>query len=147
MRTSRMDLSAPLRTWVLLLLYAAELSASLWLAYDLRFDFDLDSVSQHERLIVLLWLVPAQLILLALFRQLKPLLGYFSTPDLTRMFHALTIGVFAAFAVWVGWGSPYAPPRSVIIIDCVFAMVGLAGVRLALRTYRESLTSSRLSNP
>jgi FlaA1/EpsC-like NDP-sugar epimerase len=146
MKTSRMDLPAPLRVWMLLFLYAAELSASLWLAYDLRFDFDLDPQSQHERLIVLQWFVPTQLILLAWFRQLKPLLGYFSTPDLAPMFHALTIGVFAAFAVWVGWGSPYAPPRSVIVIDCVFAMVGLTGVRLALRTYRESLTSSRLSN-
>src|SRR6266478_1104808 len=99
MRTSRMDLPAPLRVWVLLLLYAAELGASLWMAYDLRFDFALDAVSHHERLIVLLWLVPTQLILLALFRQLTPLLGYFSTPDLTRMFHALFIGVSVTLGI------------------------------------------------
>ena len=127
MRTSRMDVSAPMRVWVLLLLYAAELSASLWFAYELRFEFALDSMAKHERLIVLQWLVPTQLILLTLFRQLKPLLGYFSTPDLARMFHALTIGVGVTMAVWVGWGSPYAPPRSVIVIDSVFAMVGLTG--------------------
>src|SRR6266550_3127411 len=146
MRTSRMDVSAPMRVWVLLLLYAAELSASLWFAYELRFEFVLDPVSKHERLIVLQWLVPTQLVLLTLFRQLKPLLGYFSTPDLTRMFHALTIGVVVTLAVWVVWGSPYAPPRSVIVIDSVFAMVGLTGVRLALRTYRESLNSSSIGD-
>src|SRR5258706_15955488 len=99
MKTSRMDLPAPLRVWVLLLLYAAELGASLWMAYDLRFDFALDAVSHHERLIVLLWLGPTQLILPAFFFQLTPLLGYFSTSDLTRLFRALTIGVELAPAV------------------------------------------------
>ena len=138
----RLDLSPPNRFLVLLLFYEAELTASLWLAYDLRFDFMVDPASYQERYFVLLWLVPLQLILLGLFHQLTPLLGYFSTPDLARMFHALFISSIITVIVWVAWGAGFAPPRGVIAMDFVFCLVGLTGVRLALRTFRESLTVS-----
>src|SRR2546430_3482784 len=139
MKKFRLDLSPLKRLLVLLLLYASELAASLWLAYELRFDFMVDPASQQERYFVLLWLVPLQLILLGLFHQLTPLLGYFSTPDLARMFHALTISAVAAVIAWVAWGTGVAPPRGVIVVDFVFSLVGLTGVRLAMRTMRESL--------
>ena len=142
MRTPIMDLPPALRIWVRLLLYASELAASLWLAYELRFDFLVGPDSAQERLVVLLWLVPLQLVLLALFLQLSPLLGYFSTPDLARMVYALVISAGMAMGVWLALGAPYAPPRSVILIDLVFSLVGLTGARLALRTLRETLASS-----
>src|SRR5215472_3289524 len=136
-----LDVSPRQRFWFLLALYAAELSASLWLAYELRFDFGVDDASRQERLVVLAWLVPVQLVLLGLFHQLKILLGYFSTPDLARMFHALTISTVIAAIVWLLGGAGIAPPRGVIALDFVFALVGLTGVRLALRTFRESISS------
>ena len=138
MKKFRLDLSPPMRFLVLLLFYAAELTASLWLAYDLRFDFTVDPASWQERYFVLLWLVPLQLILLGLFHQLTPLLGYFSTPDLARMFHALFISSIITTIVWLAWGEGFAPPRGVIAMDFVFCLVGLTGVRLALRTFREA---------
>src|ERR1700677_654910 len=124
------------RFWVLLLLYALELTASLWMAYELRFDFVVDHSYSQERLFVLLWLVPLQLILLGLFQQLTPLLGYFSTPDLARMFHSLIISSITASLVWIFWGESFAPPRGVIALDFVFSLVGLTGVRLCLHTLR-----------
>jgi FlaA1/EpsC-like NDP-sugar epimerase len=146
LKNVRLDLSAPKRFAVLLLLYATELTASLWLAYELRFDFAVDPGYQHERLFVMLWLIPLQLILLGLFHQLRTILGYFSTPDLARMFHALTISTVIAGLVWIWPGPGFAPPRGVIVLDFVLALVGLTGVRLALRTLRESLTVSSRSN-
>jgi FlaA1/EpsC-like NDP-sugar epimerase len=145
MKAYYFDLAQRKRFWVLLLLYTVELTASLWMAYELRFDFLVDPVSRHERLVVLLWLIPTQLILLGLFQQLTPLLGYFSTPDLARMFHALLISSIIALLVWLTWGTGIAPPRGVIGLDFVFCLVGLTGVRLALRTLRESLTVSSKS--
>ena len=142
MKPFRLDLSSPTRFWVLLLVYALELTASLWLAYELRFDFLVESKFQHERLFVLCWLIPFQLLLLGLFHQLNTLLGYFSTPDLARMFHALTISAITAMVVWGIWGEGFAPPRGVIVLDFVFSLVGLTGARLSLRTFRESLTVS-----
>src|ERR1044072_5516637 len=116
MKLNIFEYSGPVRRWFLLVIYALELSASLWLAYELRFDFMLDSAAQTERLFVLIWLVPLQLILLGLFHQLRPLLGYFSTPDLARMFHALTISFLLGAGVWWFWGTGYAPPRGVLIL-------------------------------
>ncbi|NOS71961.1 MAG: polysaccharide biosynthesis protein [Verrucomicrobia bacterium] len=140
MKLNLFDYSPPVRVWLLLLLYTIELTASLWMAYELRFDFMMESAAQQERIIVLMWLVPLQLVLLGLFHQLRSLLGYFSTPDLARMFHALTISAVVAGIAWVIWGAGFAPPRGVIAIDFVFALVGLTGVRLAMRTLRESLS-------
>jgi FlaA1/EpsC-like NDP-sugar epimerase len=142
MKALYFDLAQRRRFWVLLLLYAIELTASLWMAYELRFDFVVDPGFRQERLFVLLWLVPLQLILLGLFQQLTPLLGFFSTPDLARMFHALIVSSVVVLIVWVIWGAGFAPPRGVIALDFVFCLVGLTGVRLALRTLRESLTVS-----
>src|ERR1039457_943418 len=146
MKTFRLDLPSRTRFWVLLFMYALELTASLWLAYELRFDFLVESKFQHERLFVLCWLIPLQLLLLGFFHQLNTLLGYFSTPDLARMFHALTISAIIALVVWGVWGEGAAPPRGVIVLDFIFCLVGLTGARLALRTFRESLTTSNKRN-
>src|SRR4029077_16752232 len=85
MRLNIFDYPAPFRVWVLVVLYTIQLSASLWVAYEVRFDFMVDSAFQQERILVLLWLIPLEVVLLSLFHQLRPLLGYFSTPDLARM--------------------------------------------------------------
>jgi FlaA1/EpsC-like NDP-sugar epimerase len=147
MKASRLlDLSPLTRFWVLLFLYTAELAASLWLAYELRFDFMVEAKFQQERLFVFCWLIPLQLLLLGLFHQLNTMLGYFSTPDLARMFHALTISSIIALVVWGVWGLGFAPPRGVIVLDFIFCLVGLTGARLALRTFRESLTASSKKN-
>jgi len=138
MRMNLFRYSPRVRVWMLLVLYAIELSATLWLAYELRFDFVVDEASQRERVIVLMWFVPLQLGVLALFKQLNPLLGYFSTPDLARMFHALFASAILASGVWLAAGSGIAPPRGVIMGNFIFALVALAGVRLALRALWES---------
>src|SRR5271165_1730528 len=136
MKNLYLDLSPTKRFAVLSLLYAMELIASLWLAYELRFDFAVDPGYQRERLLVLLWLIPLQLLMLGLFHQLRTLLGYFSTPDLARMVQALGISFFITGAFWIWPGPGFAPPRGVIVLDFVFSLVGLAGVRLALRSLR-----------
>lgn len=133
------SIPAPTRIGVLLMLYASELAASLWLAYELRFDFMVAPPYQEERLVVMLWLIPLQLLFLGLFHQFSPLLGYFSTPDLARMVHGLTLSLAVVGLAWAGWGAGVAPPRGVILVDYVCAVVGLTGARLALRTLRESI--------
>jgi FlaA1/EpsC-like NDP-sugar epimerase len=147
MKTFRLlELPSRTRFWVLLVVYAIELSCSLWMAYELRFDFMVEAQFQQERLFVLCWLIPLQLVLLGLFHQLNTLLGYFSTPDLARMFHALIISSIIAMVVWSVWGASVAPPRGVIVLDFIFCLVGLTGARLALRTFRESLTAASHKN-
>ncbi len=143
--SSFLDFSKPRRVSLLFFLYTIELIASLWLAYELRFDFSVASVAGQERLIVLCWLVPTQLLLLGFFHQLDALLGFFSTPDLSRLFQALVFGAAVASFAWLTAGEGFAPPRGVIVLDFVLALVGITGVRLALRTLSESLRVSRKS--
>ncbi len=131
-----------IRVWLLVTVYALELAASVWLAYELRFDFAIDPEQQKMRMLVILWLVPLQLVLLGLFHQFTPLLGYFSIPDLARMFHALATSAALAVIAWFTWESQVAPPRGVIAMDFILALVGLTGVRLILRTVRELRTAS-----
>src|SRR5271165_4689100 len=107
MKASPLDMPPRVRFWILFVVYAIELTASLWMAYELRFDFMVDEKFQQERLVVLCWLIPLQLILLWLFHQLDTLLGYFSTPDLARMFHALTISLAVGLVVWIVLGEGY----------------------------------------
>lgn len=135
--------SPPVRVWALLALYIVELCASLWLAYEVRFDFMMNAEFQEERLIVLLWFIPVELAFLALFHQFSPLLSYFSTPDLARLFHALFLSSVVAGIVWLITGVGFAPPRGVIVINFVFALVGLTGGRLSLRAFRETYRSAR----
>lgn len=142
MKRHQLDVSSRVRFWLFLLVYTVELAASLWIAYALRFDFAVNPESQQERLFVLFWLVPLQLILLGLFHQFNSLLGYFSTPDLARMFHALFISFVIGIGMWYVCGEGFAPPRGVLAMDFVFSLVGLTGVRLALRSLRESLAIS-----
>ena len=59
------------------------------------------------------------------------------------MFHALFISSVITLIVWIVWGEGFAPPRGVIAMDFMFCLMGLTGIRLALRTFRESLTVSK----
>jgi len=148
MRLNLFDYSQSIRVWVLLLAYTAQLSASLWIGYELRFDFAVTPEAQAERLFVLCWLVPLEVLLLAVFHQLNSLLGYFSTPDLARMFHALFLSAILAGVVWLCVGAGFAPPRGVIVMNFVFALVGLTGSRLLLRAVREmSRTRTTTAEP
>jgi FlaA1/EpsC-like NDP-sugar epimerase len=138
-----LDISKRRRITLLLVLYSLELIASLWFAYELRFDFSVEAAYRHERLVVLSWLIPLQLACLGVLHQFDILPGFFSTPDLARLFHALVLGVAITAVAWVFLGTGYAPPRGVIALDFVLALVGLTGVRLALRTLSESQRVSR----
>ncbi len=142
LKSFRLEFSPPSRIAILLLLYSLELIASLWLAYELRFDFAVEPAYRQERVLVLLWMIPVQLILLGLFHQFKTLLGYFSTPDLARMFEALAFSCAICVLVWIWPGPGFSPPRGVIVLDFVLCLVGLTGVRLALRRLRESVPAA-----
>ena len=133
MKVSDITASPPLRILTLLVLYAAALSASLWLAYEFRFDFLVAPEFQRQRVLVLRWLVPMQLILLAGFRQFAPLLSYFSVPDLARLFYALVLGSALAWGLRLQFGIDFAPPKGVILVDFVLSLMSLASARLAFR--------------
>jgi FlaA1/EpsC-like NDP-sugar epimerase len=137
--------SAGARMILLLVLYTVTLTVSLWLAYQLRFDFDVPEVPVNFRaqmVSVVLWMIPLKLVLLWFFRQFAGLLSYFSIPDLTRLFYSVGLSSAIVAAVRLLGGINHAPPRGVILTDFVLSLVGLASIRLAFRLTRERFLTS-----
>jgi FlaA1/EpsC-like NDP-sugar epimerase len=125
------------RKAILLLLYTIGLAVSFILAYELRFDFAMEDNFGRQMFRYLPWIVALKLLLLFAFGQFEGLLSYFSLPDLGRLFRASFLYFTIVFAVWLISGGAYAPPRGVILSDCLLSFLGLAGIRLGFRLLRE----------
>ncbi len=126
-----------LRSLMLLVLYAGVLSASWWLAFQLRFDFQIPRAQQLPLHTNWLWLISTKLVLLYLMGQFSGLLSYFSLPDLRRQFLATVAGSVALIAVSKLVAGDYYTPRGVILIDFLLSLIGLCVLRLAFRVVRE----------
>ncbi|MHB8522462.1 MAG: polysaccharide biosynthesis protein [Limisphaerales bacterium] len=143
MKFKGLNETVTLRAAVLLVLYAAVLVVSRWLAYQLRFDFDVPPDSQLSLLSGWPWVLGLQLLLLVLFGQFSGLLSYFSLPDLRQLF--LAIGGASGIVLIARYHSNglLIEPRGVIVTDFVLSFLGLATVRLAFRVVRERFLSAR----
>jgi len=125
------------RILTLFVLYTLGLWASLWLAYKLRFDFDVPASLMEDFCKAGFLVVAIKLACLLGFRQFAGLLSYFSTPDLAKLFYALSVGAGTIAMVRYSAGIEYAPPRGIILLDLVISFLGLSAMRLVLRLYRE----------
>ncbi len=131
------EFSAGWRIPVVSVIYTIGLAFSLWLSYELRFDFSMPPRDHYEFLCVALWLIPAKLGLLLFIGHFAGLLSYFSIPDLKRLFYALAVGSLLAAGVWIATGGAFAPPRSVILADGLLSLLVLAAIRVLFRRFRE----------
>ncbi len=130
-------LSRVSRISVVLLVYVAGLLSSLWLSYQLRFDFNLPVTEKVQVIHFALWVVPLKLILLLLIGQFAGLLSYFSIPDLRRLILALASSSFVLALVWLLSEGQLAPPRCVILADFLLSLLFLSAIRLFFRLVRE----------
>jgi FlaA1/EpsC-like NDP-sugar epimerase len=113
---------------------AATLVGSLWLGYQLRFDFSVPADVKQVALLASLWVVSLKLFCLWRFRQFRVLLKYFSISEFTSLFWALFTSSLFVYGISAHLGWAYAPPRSVVVADFGFSLIGLAALRLALRS-------------
>jgi len=149
LKLEEMRRSTLARALLLTTLYSIALTASLWVSYLLRFDFERAQfpptfVSTEAKMVAIrnlfLWVIPLKLLMLLFFRQFEGLLSYFSIPDLRRLFFAIATSSSIVYAAWLIPDKP-APPRGVILIDFVISFVALASIRLAFRVIRERFFS------
>jgi FlaA1/EpsC-like NDP-sugar epimerase len=131
----------------LVLSYAAALVGSLWLGYQLRFDFAVPEETERTFLLVFAWVIGFKLFCLWRLRQFEVLAGYFSLPDFSRLFWILLATSFILFAISAHLGSDYAPPRSVVLVDFSFSILGLTAARLAFRQARTHAANRTPSPP
>lgn len=138
----------PFQFYFLLGGYAFLLAASMYLAYELRFDFTLSKEIQQERLQVILWAVPLKLSLLFAFGQFSGMLRYFGIPDFFRVLFALSTAtglILLMFFLyeWYGTGRiGRIPSRMVISQDFTFSIIAICGFRLGLRMLHDRLQSN-----
>ena len=128
------------------LAYAVLSFSSIWLAYQLRFDFFVSaSIAENEYrsaiIGVALWVIPVKLFTLAFFRQFSGLLSYFGTPDLYRLFRAVCVGSAVLGLIRLQYASIAILPRGVILIDFIVSFGLLAGFRVACRVVREIIVA------
>ena len=124
------------RVIVLQLLYSAVLAVSLYVAFQLRFDFYPTPYMNRYKLGLGISL-GLSLPLLWIFGQFKSLLSYFGLPDAQKIVFATSLanaGLLAANYLNPGL---LTPPRGVVVINFVFVTIGLIGARLSIRILRE----------
>jgi len=140
------DLRASTRLVVLLGLYTAIILASIYLAYELRFDFAVAPAFQAERLRLIKYVVGVKLIALLLFSQMGTMLRYFSIPDLLRVVGALgsaSILLMLPRAIGAHSLAIYSLPRGVVLIDLFLSVAAFCTLRLGLRIYQERVVMGR----
>ncbi|MCC5833548.1 MAG: polysaccharide biosynthesis protein [Opitutales bacterium] len=107
---------------------------SLWLSYQLRYDFRVPTAVMEDLWVLMLWLIPVKLLFLSLFGQLDALPGFLGWADVKRI--AAAMGIVAVLLLVLNIASGgigyWAPPRSVAVIDALFSSAGLLGFRLFL---------------
>lgn len=129
--------TAALRSVWLAIVYACLSGASLVLAYELRFDFDVPTEFRNQLLAALAWVVPLRLLGLACFRQLSGLPGFFSLPDLRSLCYAVGSGSLLILTWRFAQGIENGPPRGVLLTEAALILMSLAGFRVILRRIRE----------
>jgi FlaA1/EpsC-like NDP-sugar epimerase len=117
---------------ILVLAYAAGLAGSLWLGYQVRFNFAVPADTERTFPLVFAWLIGFKLFCLWRFREFDAYLGHFSLADFSRLTWVLLAMSFFVFGVSSQLGSDYAPPRGVVLADFSFSLLALTAIRLAL---------------
>jgi len=132
-----------MRLVTLLVLYTTILMIAWWLAFQLRFDFEL--AAEHRVSLESLWstVVCIKLLVLLSCGQFSGLLSYFSIPDLRRLSFAATISSLLLLVVRYNFAEFFPTPRGVILLDFFFSFAGLVAVRLGFRMIRERYLAPR----
>jgi FlaA1/EpsC-like NDP-sugar epimerase len=124
----------------------AALLGSLWLGYQIRFDFSVPAPTQHTFPLIFLWVLALKEFCLWRFRRYELLLGHFTVSESSSLFWALLVPSLFIFGVSNQLGSDYAPPRSVVLTDFGFSVIALTAIRLAFRP-RNQLRSTGGARP
>jgi FlaA1/EpsC-like NDP-sugar epimerase len=125
------------RGLVLVVIYVAVATFSLYLAYEIRFDFTVPPEHQQERIQVMWLVVVVKMLALFFARQMGSMVTFFGISDFFR----LSISLLASAALllllrFTGYGH-LSPPRGVLLIDFLVCLATFCGFRLSARLLRE----------
>ena len=111
-----------------------------WLAYQLRFDFQVSKEYQAQLDSYWHWVIPLQLGWLLLFRQFSGIYKYFSLPEIRSLAYAMTFSGISLYGLqWLPLD--FSPPRGVIMVQCMLGFLALGALRAAWRQAYETYFS------
>jgi lipopolysaccharide/colanic/teichoic acid biosynthesis glycosyltransferase len=124
--------------WVgVLALYAVVLVSSLWMSFELHYDFQIDPAGHSEFWNCLPWVVASQLAVLFWRRQCRALVSYFSFLELLQIGGALGIACLFHLLLRHVSSAGLAPTSGIIATDFVLSCWAITYARLSLRLMRE----------
>ena len=130
------------RKVLLVMLAGCVLVVCRWLAYQLRFDFEVPEEYQVQLKSHWYWVIPLQLGWLLLFRQFSGIYKYFSLPEVRCLAYAMTFSGLSLYGVrWLHLD--FSPPRGVILVQCMLGFLALGALRSAWRQAYEMYFSRR----
>lgn len=127
--------------------YAVILSASFYLAYEFRWDFDVPEGFADQRWNLIAPILICKIILLANAGQFRSVFSYFSLHDFSRIVMSVAAANGIMLALWYFSEASAAPPRGVILIDSILSVAGLCGGRLTLRMLKSHTWEPEESGP
>ena len=113
--------------------YVIALLCSYFLAYELRFDFDVPDNFREQRNGNFLWVMGLKWLFLWQAGQFKSIMAYFHLHDALRLFVALALVGFCLLFMWYSLGGTRVAPRSVILTDFLLGFFMIAAFRVSLR--------------
>ena len=131
-----------MKRYVVLLLkvgvYFFCLSASLVLAYNLKYGFLIPDTVQQTMWQTVGWLVSLKIIILVLIGEFKGIFSYFRLPDLFKIV-ACFVAVSTGLAVCHYFiRAPWLPERDILIADLLFSILFIFFFRASLRILNTS---------
>ena len=128
---------------LLLSLFAVVLYGTRWLAYQLRFDFDVMAVYRPQLQRDWPWVIALQLLCLVGFGQLSGIYRYVSLPDIIHLAWAMALsGALLDLSRWF-LDPEYCAPRGVILTQTMLGFLALGGMRAAWRLCHERFYSGK----
>ena len=125
-----------LRRLVLAALAGGLLVGCRWLAYQLRFDFDVPLASQVQLQSDWFWVIALQLVWLLIFGQFTGIYKYFSLHEIRYLAYAMAFAGLSLYAFRY-LKIAASPPKGIILVHCLLGFLALAGMRGAWRMIHE----------
>jgi FlaA1/EpsC-like NDP-sugar epimerase len=139
---TRVRLGLLIRRLIIVAITACALVVCRWLAYQLRFDFDVPLQYQVQLHRHWIWVIPLQMCCLFLFRQFSGIYKYFSLPEIRQLAYAMALsGVSLYILRFLDIG--YSPPRGVILVQSILGFLALGAMRSAWRLVHEQYFSRK----
>ena len=138
---------SPFRRSLFFILFDIVLSLStLFLAYNLRFNFHIEKQYLDNFFLVFVVLLFLKIVAIAYFKIYRVSWRFVSLHEVKKLFyaHVLAYGLFVL--VFYAFPEPFSPfPRSVLIIDLFLSMIFIGTLRIAKRLIVEGGSNTNLT--